>query len=281
MIHISYGMVKSASTLTYQLIEAILHHGGRNPVILRPPLRPALSVTNYFDDIDMALIRRVQQAAGTRDVVLKTHQRPAPDVLAMVEQGELHASASFRDPREIALSMVDHGRRSRRWAIPEFSECRTVYDCCPAIDQQSETLRIWCSIPQVERIAYNDICFDMPSVIARLSARMGVCGDADAVERTFADTRIIGQFNKGVPNRYHEMSAAESDHFLDRYAPFYDDFMPDPCPSEQTAPSQEASGQLRQIAIDLRRLWHNRAMPAHQHAFPHASPSQAMPERSR
>jgi hypothetical protein len=261
MIYLSFGMLKSASTLTYQLTEEILRQAGRAPCILRPPLRPALSVTNYFDNIDLPLIRRIQKAAQGRDVVIKTHQLPAPEVLTLVERGEILASASFRDPREIALSMVDHGERSRRWAIPEFSECATVFDCCPSIDDQVAVLRTWCAIPRVERIAYNDICFDMPSVIARVARQMGVAVDVNAVAASFADTKIVGQFNKGVKDRFHEMTARESSHFLEHYAMFYKRFMPSPAPSLHTgvpAGPHAASGQLRQIVTDLRRLWRNR-----------------------
>lgn len=261
MIYLSFGMLKSASTLTYQVTEEILRHAGRPACILGQPLRPALSVTNYFDNIDLPLIRRIEKAAQGGDVVIKTHQLPAPEVLALVERGDILASASLRDPREIALSMVDHGERSRRWSIREFSECASVFDCCPSIDDQVEVLRVWCAIPRVERVAYNDICFDMPSVIARLARQMGVSVDVGAVAAAFRDKKLVGQFNKGARDRFHEMTAAESDYFVERYARFYRRFMPGPVPSQQTGgreQGQSASGQLRQIAIDLRRLWRNR-----------------------
>jgi hypothetical protein len=259
MIHISFGMLKSASTQAYQLIEEILRQGGRNPCLVGQPLRPALSVTNYFDNVDLDLIRRIEGMAQGRDVVIKTHQLPAPEVLALVEQGAIRATACLRDPREIALSMVDHGDRSRSWGIVEFSECGTVYDCWPSLDDQVATLRAWCAIPGVQRIAYNDICFDMRSVIVRLAAAMEVTVDAARVERVFDDKLMVGQFNKGLRDRYHEMSTLESLRFLDRYAPFYDDFMPGPRPSNQSLKRKAPSGQLRQKFIDLKRLWHNRA----------------------
>jgi hypothetical protein len=259
VIHLSYGMLKSASTLAYQLTEEMLRQGGYNPRILPPPLRPALSVTNYFDNIDLDLIHRIETAAQGRDVVIKTHQLPAPAVLDKVARGEILATASLRDPREIALSMVDHGRRSRRWSIPEFSECRTVFDCWPSLDDQVETLRAWCALAPVQRIAYNDICFDMAAVIQRLAGALGVDVDTARVEHVFADKGMVGQFNKGVKDRFHEMTALESMRFLDRYAHFYDAFMPAPRPSNQSFASGAASGQLRQSLIGLRRLWHSRA----------------------
>lgn len=259
MIIISFGMLKSASTLVYQVTEEILRQAGHPPCILGQPLRPALSVTNYFDNIDMALIRRIEAAAQGRDIVIKTHQLPAPDVLEQVERGTIRATASYRDPREIALSMVDHGVRSRRWSIPEFSECKTPADCLASIDDQVETLRAWCRISGVERIAYNDICFDMGGVIARLARTLALAVAPSQVENVFANKMMVGQFNKGVKDRFHEMSALESAFFLDRYAHFYDDFMPGPSPSNQSIVPAASSSQLRQIVIGSWRLWHNRA----------------------
>ena len=261
MIHLSYGMLKSASTLAYQVTEEILRQGGRTLCILPPPLRRPLSVTNYFDNIDLPLIRRIAAAAQGGDVVIKTHQLPAPEVLELIAQGSIRATASLRDPREIALSMVDHGVRSRRWSIPEFSECRTVFDCWPSIDDQVETLRAWCAIPGVERIAYNDICFDTRALVTRLAGVLGVSVDAAQVARVFDDKMMVGQFNKGVQDRFHEMSALDSMRFLDRYAPFYDAFMPGPRPSNQRFSPVAASGQLRQSLIGLKRLWHSRVGP--------------------
>jgi hypothetical protein len=260
MIYISFGMLKSASTLTYQIIEEILRQAGRAPLMLGAPLRPALSVTNYFDHIDAALITRIGQVAEGRDVVLKTHQLPGADVLAMIARGDLLASATLRDPREIALSMMDHGDRSRRWHIPEFSECAQVEDCLPSIDHQVATLQALCDVPGVEPIAYAAICFDMEAAIARLARQIGVAVDPEAVAEVFADKRMIGQFNKGLPDRFDEMAPEESSAFLARYADFYARFLPAPRPSTGVSPqcSSPARGQLHQVAIDLRRLWHTR-----------------------
>ncbi|WP_206238281.1 hypothetical protein [Novosphingobium terrae] len=260
VIYISFGMLKSASTLTYQIIEEILRQAGRPPLMLGAPLRPALSVTNYFDTIDGALIQQIQSMASGRDVVLKTHQLPAPEVLAMIAQGDILASATLRDPREIALSMIDHGDRSRRWHIPEFSECVTLEDCLPSIDHQVATLQALCEVPGVLPLTYAAICFEMRETIALLARQIGVSIDPAAVEAVFADTRMIGQFNQGRKDRFHDMAPEDSATFLKRYAPFHAAFLPAPKPSAGRPASapKAVRGQWYQVVIDLRRLWHTR-----------------------
>lgn len=151
-------MTKSASTFLYQLTEETFRAAGRKPARLRPPLLPRLSVENYFDYIDPALLSAVSDQVAGRDVVLKTHQVLNPEVAARIDDGLLLAGATIRDPREIALAMVDHGRRSRRIGWSQFSECRTVYDAFPSIDYQVENFRCWSALAKLELFLYNEIC---------------------------------------------------------------------------------------------------------------------------
>ena len=260
MIYLCLGMTKSASTLVYQLTEEILRQAGRRPMILPPPLQRVTSTTNYFDTVDETLIDRIRMAAGGRDVVLKTHQRPSAGVAAMIGAGAVKASYAIRDPRELALSMVDHGIRSRRWGIRQFSECVSVRDCVASIDFQMESFALLAGSAGLLVLPYNETCFDTEQAVGRIAAQIGVVADPERVSRTFAAGRMTQQFNRGVPLRYREMSAEDSVFFLDRYRDFYADVDL----ALDAAESAEArslgvthpSGQLREEVVRLRRwLW--------------------------
>jgi len=101
MIYICYGITKSASTFLYQLTEEVFRAAGRKPARLGPPLRPRMSVENYFGSIDPTLLQDISGQAAGRDVVLKTHALPHPEVGRLITAGSVLASASIRDPREI------------------------------------------------------------------------------------------------------------------------------------------------------------------------------------
>ena len=131
------------------------------------------------------MLSAVSERIGERDVVLKTHQALHPDVAEQIDAGLLLASASIRDPREIALAMVDHGRRARRFGFSEFSECRTVYDALPSIDNQVANLKGWSTLKKLELFSYNGICFDTMAVVARLAAQIGVVADPVKVMAPF------------------------------------------------------------------------------------------------
>jgi hypothetical protein len=224
MIYICFGMTKSASTFLYQLIEEIFRAAGRRPARLSPPFRPLRSVENYFDTIDPALLLAVSECIGERDVVLKTHQQLHPDVARQIDSRLRLASASIRDPREIALAMVDHGRRARRWGHAEFAECRTVFDALPSIDNQVANFERWSALETLEIFRYNEICFDSAAVVTRIAAQIDVAVDPSEVLAPFHDKGLIGQFNKGAAMRYREMPLGQQSVFLERYAQLYDEF---------------------------------------------------------
>src|SRR5208282_3712213 len=258
MIYICFGITKSASTFLYQLTEETFRAAGRSPARLRPPLLPRRSIENYFDTIDPAVLSAVSQRIGERDVVLKTHQGLHPNVAEQIDAGLLLASASIRDPREIALAMVDHGRRARRLGISEFSECRTVYDALPSIDNQVANFKRWSALKTLELFFYNEICFDTMAVVARLAAQIGVVADPGKVLAPFRNKRLIGHFNKGAAMRYREMPVEQQMIFLDRYAQLYREFRFDTPASEAVAQAQRlrpprARGEFGWLIADIRR----------------------------
>lgn len=244
--------------MLYQLTEEVFRFAGRRPPHLGPPFRQRLSVTNYFDSVDGKLLKAIEKVVGHGDIVLKTHQSPHPDVARLIRSGEILANAAIRDPREIALSMLDHGHRSRRWHIAEFSELRTVTDCFASIDHQIEAFHRWRELENVEVFIYNDICFKTEAVATAIARQARLDVDVRAPASLFHDKNAIGQFNKGVPLRYREMRESESLLFLARYANFYREYTFDTpeallvAATETTARSPR--GQLAQKIAGFKRL---------------------------
>jgi len=213
MIYICFGMTKSASTFLYQLTEETLRAAGRKPARLGPPFCPRWRVENYIDDIDPALLEAIAVATGGRDVVLKTHQGLHPEVARQIDARSLLASASIRDPREIALAMVDHGADRAAGGDTEFAECRTVFDAWPSLDNQIANFCRWSELKTLEVFRYNEICFDSATVVARIATQIGVAIDAATVLRPFRGSGRIGQFNKGAALRYRGCRRMSSRRF--------------------------------------------------------------------
>jgi hypothetical protein len=244
MIYICFGMTKSASTFLYQLIEETFRAAGRRPARLDPPFRPLRSVENYFDMIDPTLLLAISERIGERDVVLKTHQELHPDVAREIDSGLRLASASIRDPREVALAMVDHGRRARRRGYAEFAECRVVYDALPSLDNQVANFKRWAGLRTLEIFRYNEICFDSRAVVTRIAAQIGVAVDPAEVVAPFRGNGLVGQFNKGAAMRYREMPQEQQAVFLARYAQFYEEFWFDTPAAAAVAQAQKSRPPL-------------------------------------
>lgn len=258
MIYICYGITKSASTFLYQMTEEVFRAAGRPVTRLGKPFRKADSIENYFNFIDNELLDEIERHTGGQDIVLKTHGPPRGDVAERVATGRILASASIRDPREIALSMIDHGARSRRWRLMRFSEFATAADTLNAIDIQLGCLQEWTATERIVVFRYNDICYDSAAVIRTIANQIGASVDIDGVLHRFRNKGTIGQFSKGKALRYSEMSAADQAVFLERYADLYAswDFDTDAArrvAAEQSSLKLRPTGELAQHITNLRR----------------------------
>lgn len=219
MIYVCYGVTKSASTFLYQMTEEILCLSGQG--FSRIDRKGNRKLENYYDVISGPLLDRVEAAAKGRNVVLKTHGALRPEVAARIEAGTVLASASIRDPREMALSMADNGARARALGQLAFSEVVTPQDAFPSIDYQMEVFQAWAAVRQIEVFTYNQICFETLATVDRVARQIGVRVDPHRVAAAFKSKGLIGQFNVGKPQRHQDMDLETQRLFLARYAPIY------------------------------------------------------------
>lgn len=154
--------------------------------------------------------------------------------------------------------MIDHGHRSRRWKSARFSEFVHVGDTLNALDIQIGIFQSWVNIEGVKVFKYNDICYDSASVVRSIASHIGAEVDADKVLNKFRSKTTIGQFSKGKALRYTELSSAEQDIFLERYAELYQAFEFETQNARRIAEEQKGralrpSGELAQHLINFRR----------------------------
>lgn len=224
LIYFSYGMTKSGSTLAYELARSALVLAG-----LEQPRLSLAAVTNrkkinfiaHVDDPQANAIRNEVASIG-HTIAIKTHTRPDPQIVEMLEKGEAFGHAIYRDPRDMALSMLDHGERARAAGKPAFAEYVAVEDTIENIAHQTNTLRAWLSLPGVIPLYYDDFAFDIDATTARIMAELGINADIDATIR-MATVERFTQLNKGVAARHNdEMAPAISATFKEIFAPLYD-----------------------------------------------------------
>lgn len=121
MIIFCYGIPKSASTFTFQLTQKVLEISGYSNDIMPPEIiRPNLT-DNYLDILNQEIITMVDEFAQDTIIVVKIHAPISDAVKDLLDTDRAYALANYRDPRDIALSYVDHGQRSRSKGQPFFA----------------------------------------------------------------------------------------------------------------------------------------------------------------
>lgn len=223
LIYFSYGMTKSGSTLAFELARSGLVLSGYDQPRLSLSAvmnRKKLNFCTHIDADNMAAIRRETRAIG-HPIAIKTHTRADPVVVRALQSGEATAHAVYRDPRDMALSMLDHGAKSRANGRPGFVEFETLADTIDNIRHQMNSLKSWLSLPNVRPLFYDDFAFNMDETTPRILSELGLQANPEDVMRMATRERFT-QRNKARPARYlSEMSPEDATRFETIFAGFY------------------------------------------------------------
>jgi hypothetical protein len=180
---------------------------------------------NYIDPLTRERMQVLQAQVGEQFTVVKTHAALDESAAKLLTAGNAKAVISFRDPRDIALSLVDHGRRSRALGIADFAEFERPTQTIPLLLQQIGLFERWRSAPNVLVLEYEEIAFDTSRAVEKITKHLGFDVDSTKLLKAFDDKKSILQFNKGEKRRYQRElrsdELAEFDHhlswFIQRY----------------------------------------------------------------
>ncbi len=222
MIIISFGIVRSGSTLAFEMAKAVLELTGHPQQRLTNDL-----VAEGFGDInfvrnwsDECLARLIDAAKGTR-IVIKTHRSPAAlspaAIFDAIDAGELKIHVVFRDPRDTILSMMDHSQLAPE---PEVLRGQTL-DLDAAISRlgnRLQWLRQWGGFPSL-KLQYERIAFDPIAGPNLITEDFGVTADPadvwEIVDRSFT------QKNVARPDRHRTDLSPEHVARIERAFPLY------------------------------------------------------------
>lgn len=223
-VFFSYGMTKTGSTLAFELVRSALELSG----VPQPKLSPQAVIeseqVNFVSHVDEAQAHAILSEIDDLGhmVAIKTHTVPDEPVQRMFQNGDAMGHVIFRDPRDVALSMMDHGVRARKRGKPAFSEIETVDDALNGIRNQCDTMLKWLRLPGVRPIGYDQVAFDSKRAARQIMDELGLKGPARRVVDLAKNGRFT-QFNKGKRNRYkREMSAGDSTRIETEFAPLFD-----------------------------------------------------------
>lgn len=256
LIYISYGMTKSGSTLAFELTKALLEQNGFPQRRLSREAVPSEARINFVHRLSGDQLERIESEARAlgAPIVLKTHQPPTPAVEAWLRQGRIRGHCVYRDPREIALSMLDHGRRARAGGERAFADIETLDDALAGIRRQIPRFVRWAHLPGMMPLYYDDVAFPSQDIVRRLCAQTGLPGDPEAVERIAKSERFT-QYNKGVPGRAKEMPPEDSARVIEEFRSFYAEFIEPRTAAIRPAPTAAPPSPVRPRGLAPRAIW--------------------------
>ncbi len=216
----SYGMTKCGSTLAFELARTGLELAGYPQPHLGISGLKGDAKINFVSHLTPCDISKIWDAVETigHPIVIKTHTRPDPCVIDLFNSNRAMAHATFRDPRDMALSMIDHGNRNREQGKLPFTEITDLGAARANINSQIDSLTQWLVRPHCLPLFFDDLAFDTDATTRQIMAHLHLEIDPKRVA-SFVKNRRFTQKNKGIRKRFRsEMSLIERQRFRRQYA---------------------------------------------------------------
>lgn len=225
MLVICYGIAKSGSTLAYELVKGVLMSAGHDQKKLRSRGLKPRRRGNYMASLKRDELSELVDTIGPgRIVAAKTHMVFPDDMFEWLEElqaaRKLQVVASYRDPRDMCLSLVDHGERSRTKGTKDFARIRDLEDATRLIAKAIGKFARWASLEGSLRLYYETVAYAPDDAIDAIEKALGVtCDHAAAKAHAFEDA--FTQRNKATRNRYEdELDDDEKREMLENFGPF-------------------------------------------------------------
>lgn len=228
MIIISAGFMKSASTLLHdyqtEIIKISKNRSGQKAL---EHFSSGIG-TAYRGNLDLKtflLLIYVNFRYG--DVVLKTHGEPSIYVRLLVDWGLAKITYSYRDPRDVALSMVDHGAKTREKLLSAgeslqgskgFRQVYTVNDAIPLIQKEIEVWYKWKAFGDAFYVEYRSFIQNkfeyLNSIVDYLDFSLSE-SDLNNIFEKYENTKSRN-FNKGKGERFRTEMKEEDINLLNK-----------------------------------------------------------------
>jgi hypothetical protein len=227
MLVICYGIAKSGSTLAFELVRGALTEAGHSQKKVRSEAIKPHARGNHIASLDRDALQDTMAAIGEdRIVAAKTHKAMPEALFPWLEEMQaarkLQVFASYRDPRDICLSLVDHGVKSRDAGRPGFARIHALDDAADVVERAISKFRTWAALKGTQRLYFDTVAFAPDEAIAAIEHVLGVAADHEAVKRhAFEDA--FTQKNKAARHRYEdELGEADRAALDRRFAEFID-----------------------------------------------------------
>ncbi len=209
MLVLCYGMQKSGSTLAFELTCGVLQSAGFAQDFIRNDLhepREGRVYRNYVEEVTADSVEALIAEIGpARKIAIKTHSTfPDEDfsrLEALQAKGRLQVIASYRDPRDMCLSLLDAGEKSRTLERGGFGKFETLDEAAKFVKGRTARFRKWASLKGTLRLEYETVAYSPDKAVDKLEAVLGVTAiRTEAIRHAFEDA--FTQKNKAQRRRH-------------------------------------------------------------------------------
>jgi hypothetical protein len=204
-------MQKSGSTLAFELTCGILTSAGFAQDFIRNDLHGPVTESgrtprNYIEHIDEDSLRGLVETIGPdRRIAVKTHATFLDEMFPFMEKMQaeraLQVVASYRDPRDVCLSLLDAGEKSRRTGTGAFGDFETLDGVTDYVKGRIARFRKWASLHGSLRLNYDTVAYKPNDAIDALEAVLNVKSDRAQVMKHAFDEAFTHK-NKAQRNRH-------------------------------------------------------------------------------
>jgi hypothetical protein len=235
MIFLCFGMQKSASSFAWSLVKDFAQKLGFNQWLLRQ---------KYIEDSDRRVeyqnIRNIEQfdyfneRIPEREIlVIKSHWPITPELAEHIHLKGGSAIATYRDPLDIAISLLDVGKSERLKPLNKqrhvFSSILSIEDAAKRLPEAVEIANSWLANDFIEHITYENLCYETPDVIEKIVTIFNHTGhnisleSKSDIQKNYSNAEAAGipEFNIGGVGRYKDKMTSEQIVLLkEKYSDF-------------------------------------------------------------
>ncbi len=216
MIIISSSIPKSASTLVFNYQQDLLALASDDNVIAQEKFKK-YSYQGFSARIDLkTFFAAILTTIKYGDIVIKTHSEPTFLIKLLINLGLAKASFCYRDPRDIILSAIDHGERTRKGldASGAYGNMTSIEGSIPEVKSWTSTWYKWKKFGKVFFIRYEDLVENQLLYILKINEYFDLKCEKEHIESIHIKHEKMKNkawnFNKGVSERYkHEMKNSD------------------------------------------------------------------------
>ncbi len=133
---------------------------------------------------------------------------------------EIRVIASYRDPREIFLSLMDAAKKAKKLGLNAFAGRAAQEQAQQGIERRIEEFRVWGALKGTLRLDYDTVAFLPEDAMGLIEAALDIKSDRAAAKH-YAFNEAYTQKNKAKRARYRtEMSTEQNTEMLARFGDF-------------------------------------------------------------